>query len=104
MRGALHFMSVNGVTNKWEETKTYGGSLAENVTQAVARDLLAEAIIRFEEEGINTVMHCHDEIVAEIKSSSITLEEIERIMCVSPTWAEGLPLAAEGYIATRYRK
>jgi len=104
MRGALHFMSVNGVTNKWEETKTYGGSLAENVTQAVARDLLAEAIVRFEEEGISTVMHCHDEIVAEIKSGSITLEEIERIMCVSPTWAGGLPLAAEGYIATRYRK
>jgi DNA polymerase len=104
MKPALHFMSVNSVTNKWEETKTYGGSLAENVTQAVARDLLAEAIVRFEENGVNIIMHCHDEIVAEVKRGSLTLDQAEHIMCVSPAWATGLPLAAEGYVADRYRK
>ena len=90
----------------WKRTATYGGSLAENVTQAVARDLLAEALCRFNDAGLATVMHVHDEIVAEIATSEDTdaLSKIEALMAVVPNWANGLPLAAEGWRGPRYRK
>lgn len=106
MRSALHFMSVNGVTNKWEETKTYGGSLSENITQAVARDLLAEAMLRLEQNGYPVVMHVHDEAVVEIPASASNdvTQHIEEIMAEVPAWAAGLPVAAEGWRAVRYRK
>ena len=103
---ALHFMSVNGVTNKWEETKTYGGSLSENVTQAVARDLLAESMLRLEHNGYPVIMHVHDEAVVEIASnaSDDVTHHIEQIMAEVPAWAAGLPVSAEGWRAVRYRK
>ena len=106
MKPALHFMAVNGTTNKWEEISTYGGSLAENITQAVARDLLAEAMTRLDERGYKTVFHAHDEVVVEIASSceSGALRQIEDLMSEQPHWAKGLPLAAEGWRAARYRK
>lgn len=104
LKPALHFMSVDGLTNKWAPTTTYGGSLAENITQAVARDLLAESILRFEESGYEVVLHCHDEVVIEVPEGSTSLLLAEQIMCVEPDWADGLPIAAEGYIAKRYRK
>jgi DNA polymerase len=103
---ALHYMSVNGVTNKWEETNTYGGSLAENVTQAVARDLLAFGMVSLEHHGYPIIMHVHDEAVVEIPTNSDdgTLKRIESIMSQTPSWAAGLPVTAEGWRARRYRK
>lgn len=105
-KSALHFMTVNGTTNKWEETSTYGGSLSENVTQAVARDLLAEALPRLEEQGFEVVFHAHDEVVVEVDSSAgdDALRQAEKLMTVVPAWAKGLPLASEGWRAKRYRK
>lgn len=88
----------------WCRISTYGGSLAENVTQAVARDLLACAILRLEQRGIKIVMHCHDEIVAEVNSGSSRAGEIEQLMCELPSWAEGLPVSAEGWQRPRYGK
>lgn len=103
---ALFYWSVNGVTNKWEETSTYGGSLAENVTQAVARDLLAHGLTQLENHGYPVVMHVHDEAVVEIASGSDdrTLQRIEALMSQTPSWAAGLPVTAEGWRARRYRK
>ena len=106
MKSALHFMSVNGTTNKWEETSTYGGSLAENVTQAVARDLLAHGMMSLEHQGYPIVMHVHDEVVVEIPTSSddTTLKRIESLMSETPSWAAGLPVTAEGWRARRFQK
>lgn len=102
----LHYMCVNGVTGKWEETSTYGGSLAENVTQAVAACLLRHAMIELDWQDFDIVMHVHDEVVVEIPATAgpETEKQIEHIMATVPAWATGLPLAAEGWRGFRYRK
>jgi len=101
----LTYMSVNGVTRKWERTSTYGGSLAENVTQAVARDILVAGMRACEAAGYPIVMHVHDEIVAEVPiSAARTVDEMSTVMSNAPHWATGLPIAATGWKGRRYRK
>lgn len=101
---AITFMAENSLTHKWERTKTYGGSLAENNTQAVARDILAQAMLKLEGTKYEVVMHVHDEILCEVKKGEGSVEELENIMSESPAWAKDLPLEAEGFRATRYQK
>jgi DNA polymerase len=79
---------------------TYGGRLTENVTQAVARDLLADAMIRLDRAGYPIVSHVHDEVVVESKD----IDGITAVMRVGPDWADGLPLDASGDITERYTK
>lgn len=102
------YMAVNSVTNKWERTDTYGGKLAENVTQAVARDCLSEAMLRLDADGFPIVAHVHDEIVAEMHADHrfIThgLDNFLDNMKLVPAWAKGLPIAVEGWVGRRYRK
>lgn len=80
---------------------TYGGSLTENATQAVARDIMAEALVRLENAGYRVVGHVHDEILVEGEHD---VEEIKRIMIEPPAWADGLPIDGEGFRCLRYRK
>jgi len=102
----VHYMSVDGKTKKWQETHTYGGKLAENVTQAVSRDILADAMLRVEAHGHPIVMHVHDEIVAEVSDVQPAglLTVFEEIIARVPQWASGLPIAVEGWKGKRYRK
>lgn len=79
---------------------TYGGRLTENITQAVARDLLAAALVTLDDEGHPVVGHVHDEIIVE----GYEVEAVTRAMVASPTWAPGLPIDAEGFTCKRYRK
>lgn len=89
----------------WVRMDTYAGKLTENVVQAVARDILAHAIVNLERSGYPVVIHVHDEIVAEIPEGFGTIEEFERIMSTMPAWAKDWPLRASGgWRAKRYGK
>ena len=92
------------VNNQWRDTETYGGKLLENLVQSTARCLLAGAMVRLEKAGYPIVMSVHDELVVEAPVGALSLSRMEELMCELPEWAEGLPLAAEGFISTRYRK
>ena len=90
------------VGNKWDKIESYGGKFVENIVQAIARDILAEAMMRLEKKGFNIVMHIHDEVVIESDSSSI--EEVNQIMSFVPEWAPGLILDADGFESKFYKK
>lgn len=88
----------------WVKTDTFGGSLTENVIQALTRDVLRDGLVAADKAGFQIVGHVHDEAIAEGDNNPDDLREFERILCESSPWAEGFPLASEGYIAKRYRK
>ena len=90
------------VGNKWDKIESYGGKFVENIIQAIARDILAEAMMRLEKKGFNIVMHIHDEVVIESDSSSI--KEINEIMSLVPSWAPRLILDADGFESEFYKK
>ena len=83
---------------------TFGGKLAENATQAIARDILAHALLTLEKNGYPVVFHVHDEAVIEISNAQGSLEEACRLMAIAPDWAKDLPLRADGYECPYYRK
>jgi len=94
-----------GMAHKWGPIETYGGKLSENIIQATARDLLADALLRIEAAGYPVIMHTHDEIVAEVPIGFGSIEEFEKIMKDSPEWAATWPIgAAGGWRGARFRK
>ncbi|WFS07760.1 DNA polymerase [Methylobacterium sp. 391_Methyba4] len=101
---ALHYKYVDGLTKAWTEGPTYGGSLVENITQAVCRDLLAGAIVRLEARGYPIIMHVHDEVVSEVPEGVGDLDEFNALVAEAPAWAKGFPITAEGWRGKRYRK
>ena len=72
---------------KWSRIETYGPKLVENIVQGTARDLLAEAMLRVEKKGYPIVMHCHDEIIAEVPEGTGSVDEMCEVMAVQPKWA-----------------
>lgn len=101
--GCLSYMGVNQYTRKWERIHTSGGKLAENLTQAAAYDVLAEAMPRIEAAGFRIVLSVHDEFICEAGPDR-TAEELSALMATPPRWAPDLPLAAKGFTSLRYRK
>ena len=102
-RESLHYMSTNQTTKKWGLTDTWGGKLVENITQAVARDCLAETLLRLKRKGLTAVFHVHDEVIVEVDSAG-QLDDILDIMAEPLDWAPGLPLKGAGFCADYYQK
>lgn len=101
---ALFYHGMNQTTRKWEIIPTYGGKLVENCVQAIARDCLAENIKRLSALGYQVVFHIHDEIVADVPKDKADITKICGIMGQSISWAPGLPLKADGFIARYFKK
>lgn len=92
-----------GSARKWERIETYGPKLVENIVQGLSRDILCHAMRALERTGHRIVMHIHDECVMEAPPD-VRMDEVCRIMGMTPPWAEGLVLRADGYETDFYRK
>ncbi len=104
-RETLEFYAVNSRTKKWGIERTWGGTLTENIVQAVARDLMMYALPRLEKAKYKVLLTVHDEIVAERKKGFGSVEEFRRIILDRPLWAdELLPLDAKAWRGERYKK
>lgn len=102
--GKLSYMGVNQYTRQWSRIKTYGGKLAENVTQAASRDVLAGAMPTVESAAYEIVLTVHDELITEAPDTdAFSAEQLSLLMTSAPGF-EGLPLAAAGFETYRYRK
>jgi len=82
----------------------YGGLWTENVVSSIARDLLADAMLRIEAAGYPIVLHVHDEVVAEVPEGFGSLDDFTRLMVRKPVWALDLPIAAKAWTGKRYCK
>ena len=100
----LVYEGINNHTHRWGQIDSYGGSLVQSITQAVARDLLALSVWNVEQAGYPVVLTVHDEIVADVPKGFGSLDEFNELMCKLPSWAKGLPVDVEGYESERYRK
>jgi Toprim domain/DNA polymerase family A/CHC2 zinc finger len=87
---------------QWREIHEWYGSIVENVVSGIARDLLAEAIARFEVRGLPVVFHWHDDVVCEVPAGTITDAEFLAILLEPPPWASGLPLAGSVHSGVHY--
>lgn len=88
----------------WGEIATYGGMLMENVVQAIARDLMAESMVRVDKAGYLIILTVHDEVIAEVKKGTLSYDMYEKLMAACPDWAAGCPIAVEGGVIERYQK
>ena len=91
-----------GQNHKWSRQETYSGRLVENATQAIARDILAEAMARMEDYGLSIVGHVHDEVIIEAPIGKYTVDEVCKLVAVKPDLCEGLPVSAAWYLAPSY--
>lgn len=102
--GRISYMAVDSQKKLFCSTDTYGGKITENIVQAVALDLMAGAVDRLEAYNYPIVLTAHDEGLAEVPNGFGSLEEMNEIMVDVPTWAQAIPLIAEGWEGDHYRK
>lgn len=102
----ISYMGTNQYTRKWERLRTYGGKLVENITQATARDVMRDAMLAADRKGIPLTLTVHDELITEpvADKADTTLADVLAIMHTPPAWAQGLPVAGDGWVGERYKK
>lgn len=106
-RPALHFLGLGSDDTKgggWGLKSTYGGSLVENLTQAIARDCLAEILLRLHARSLPFVFHVHDEVIVDCPEGACTAEELCELMAEPIDWAPGLILKGAGFESNYYMK
>lgn len=104
---SISYMGMDQTTKKWKRIETYGGKLVENCVQAIARDCLAQAIEHLEAAGFPVVFHVHDEVVIDtppFADEKTMLGAVVAIMASPIPWAKGLPLGADGWVGTFFKK
>lgn len=104
-KGQVSYSGINQYTRQWGRIKTYGGKICENVTQAVARDIMATNMPSIEDAGYEIVTSVHDELPTEAPDDpAFNPDALSALLSSNPKWAPGIPLAAAGFEAYRYRK
>ncbi len=91
---------------EWPRARLWKGLACENITQAIAHDLLRHSLRECDRQNLEVVLHCHDEIVLQVKSSAVecSITDLSHIMCTPPEWAQGIPLSVEINSMSRYGK
>lgn len=100
----MTYAGLNQETKQWGRIDTYGGKLVENAVQAIARDLLANSLLKMDAAGYDIIMHVHDEIVPEVEVNENTIEEVNNILKQPVAWADGLILNSETFAVDYYQK
>jgi DNA polymerase len=99
----MTYMTVD--KSQWRRVYTFSGKLCENVVQALARDIFVPTLVRLESVGAPVVLHTHDEVAVEVMPGTISIEDVERAMCVPDAWCADWPVRATGgWRGHRYRK
>lgn len=101
-RESLEFWGAKG--KHWRLERTWGGTITENIVQAVARDLMMLGILRLERAGYRALLTVHDEAICEREIGTGDVGEFVKLLCTRPKWAEGCPIEASGWSGPRYRK
>ena len=103
---AVTVHSQNTFTRNWTRNTLIGSSIFQSAVQGTARDCLAMAMLNLEDAGYEVCLSVHDEVLLLVDESlkDTALDDVIRIMSISPKWASDLPLAAEGWVGPRYRK
>lgn len=104
-KGRISYMGTHQYTRKWTRLHSYGGKFSENLCQAVARDVMAHGMLLADPAGYEILLTVHDELITETPDTDdYSVDGLAGCMATVPGWAPGLPLAAAGFEAARYRK
>lgn len=109
MKETLSYMGIDSqsASKRFTRVFTYGGKLVENIVQAIARDLMAEAMLRLKRghnDLLKLILTVHDELIAESKKGAVDPKEYGNVIAFVPKWAKGCPIDAEAKSMKRYRK
>lgn len=104
----IQYVAMMPKNGKRVPVKLWGGLVAENASQALARDIFSHMLCKINDigNGVELIMHVHDEVVAEVDADKAewALNEIIQIMSTPPDWIPDIPVSAEGQILTKYEK
>ena len=100
------FIALINKHSKRSPVTVYGGLLAENASQALARDIFCDMLCRIHDAGLKIIFHVHDEVVLEVPEETATVDlcRVIDIMSVPPDWIPDIPLSAKGKILDKYTK